>query len=203
MTRTTLALIFATAAAASVAVLPAQAAPGFGSGIAQPAENPLLQDVQQRVFIYHGRPYCFYFDGWHGAGWYRCGWNWRRGFGWGGIYGWNDWEYGPAFRRFGHRHHRYGGNWNGGNWGSRSYSGTSGNWSGKSYSGSGGNWRNHNSSVQMQAPSGSKTTTGFSSGAPQSGGKMSAPAAAPSSAPANVGGGGGKSGGGTAGSPQK
>jgi hypothetical protein len=32
-------------------------------------------DVIQKtaVYIVEGRRYCFYFDGWHGAGWYRCG----------------------------------------------------------------------------------------------------------------------------------
>lgn len=195
MTLKTLAFIFAAGAAASFAAVPAQAAPAVAGGIAQ-APDPLLQDVQHRTFIYRGRPYCFYFDGWHGAGWYRCGWNWRRGYGWGGVYGWNDWEYGPAFRRFGHHRH-YGRNWNGRNW-------NGGNWSGKSYSGRGGNWQNRNSSVRTQPPSGTKATTGFGNGAAQGGGKMSAPSvAAPSRAPAasggSFGGGGGKGGGGSGG----
>ena len=29
----------------------------------------------------------------------------RRGFGWGGVYGWNDWSYGPYERRYGRRHY--------------------------------------------------------------------------------------------------
>jgi hypothetical protein len=32
--------------------------------------------------------YCFYFNGWQGPGWYRCGFAWRRNLGWGGEYGW-------------------------------------------------------------------------------------------------------------------
>ena len=58
-------------------------------------------DVIQKaaVFIVEGRRYCFYFDGWHGAGWYRCGFAYRRNFGWGGEYGWQGWSYGPAERR--------------------------------------------------------------------------------------------------------
>lgn len=81
----------------------AQAAPQIGAAMLdEPAANALLQDVAVEVHVFHGRPFCFYFDGWHGAGWYRCGWAWRRGLGWGGVYGWNDWEYGPAARRFGH-----------------------------------------------------------------------------------------------------
>lgn len=53
------------------------------------------------VYVVEGHRYCFYFDGWHGPGWYRCGFAFRRGLGWGGVYGWNGWEYGPAARRFG------------------------------------------------------------------------------------------------------
>jgi hypothetical protein len=56
------------------------------------------------VYVYGGRHYCFYFDGWHGPGWYRCGFAWRRGLGWGGVYGWNSWNYGPYERRYGGRH---------------------------------------------------------------------------------------------------
>jgi hypothetical protein len=60
-------------------------------------------DVTQKaaVYVVEGRPYCFYFRGWHGPGWYRCGFAWRHGLGWGGVYGWQGWEYGPAARRFG------------------------------------------------------------------------------------------------------
>ena len=54
------------------------------------------------VFIVEGQRYCFYFDGWHGAGWYRCGFSHRRNFGWGGEYGWQGWSYGPAEKRYGH-----------------------------------------------------------------------------------------------------
>ena len=62
-------------------------------------------DVIQKaaVYIVEGRPYCFYFDGWHGAGWYRCGFAHRRNLGWGGEYGWQGWSYGPAEKRYGHR----------------------------------------------------------------------------------------------------
>src|SRR5215203_6331213 len=53
------------------------------------------------IYVVEGRRYCLYFDGWHGPGWYRCGFAFRRGLGWGGVYGWRGWEYGPAARRFG------------------------------------------------------------------------------------------------------
>jgi hypothetical protein len=60
-------------------------------------------DVIQKaaVFIVEGNRYCFYFNGWHGPGWYRCGFAWRRNLGWGGEYGWQSWSYGPAERRYG------------------------------------------------------------------------------------------------------
>jgi hypothetical protein len=65
----------------------------------------LVDRVAVRVYVHEGHRYCFYFNGWHGPGWYRCGFAFRRGVGWGGIYGWNDWSYGPYERRFGSRHH--------------------------------------------------------------------------------------------------
>jgi hypothetical protein len=71
------------------------------------AETGLVDQVAVRVYVHEGRRYCFYFDGWHGPGWYRCGFAWRRGIGWGGVYGWNSWTYGPYERR----HHH--GNWDG------------------------------------------------------------------------------------------
>jgi hypothetical protein len=68
-------------------------------------ETGLVDTVAVRVYVHEGRRYCFYFDGWHGPGWYRCGFAWREGIGWGGVYGWNSWSYGPYERR----HHH--GNW--------------------------------------------------------------------------------------------
>jgi hypothetical protein len=74
----------------------------IGAGV-KPALD--ATDVIQKaaVYVVDGRPYCFYFDGWHGAGWYRCGFAHRRNFGWGGVYGWQGWSYGPAEKRYGHR----------------------------------------------------------------------------------------------------
>ena len=68
--------------------------------------SDLIDRVSVRVYVHEGHRYCFYFNGWHGPGWYRCGYAFRRGVGWGGVYGWNDWSYGPYERRYGHhRHH--------------------------------------------------------------------------------------------------
>jgi len=73
----------------------------LGAGL-KPALD--ASDLVQKtaVFIVEGNRYCFYFNGWHGPGWYRCGFAWRRNLGWGGEYGWQSWSYGPAERRYGH-----------------------------------------------------------------------------------------------------
>lgn len=64
-------------------------------------DSGLVDQIAVRVYVHEGRRYCFYFNGWHGPGWYRCGFAFRRGYGWGGVYGWNDWSYGPYERRHG------------------------------------------------------------------------------------------------------
>jgi hypothetical protein len=69
------------------------------------AGSDLVDQVAVRVYVHEGHRYCFYFNGWHGPGWYRCGFAFRRGLGWGGVYGWNDWNYGPYERRYGARQH--------------------------------------------------------------------------------------------------
>jgi hypothetical protein len=66
--------------------------------------SDLVDQVAVRVYVHEGHRYCFYFNGWHGPGWYRCGFAFRRGLGWGGVYGWNSWNYGPYERRYGSRH---------------------------------------------------------------------------------------------------
>ena len=44
----------------------------------------LTENVQ--LYVYEGRRYCWYDDGWRGPGWYWCGYQSRRGYGWGGGY---------------------------------------------------------------------------------------------------------------------
>jgi hypothetical protein len=56
--------------------------PGVGVVIRAPVVNP----------YWGGRHYCWYRGGWHGAGWYWCGYAARRGYGWGGARGWNGWR---------------------------------------------------------------------------------------------------------------
>ncbi len=95
-------LALAVAAGAVLAATHANAA-SFPVNRMSGADTGLIDRVAVRVYVHEGHRYCFYFNGWHGPGWYRCGFAYRRGFGWGGVYGWNDWGYGPAERRFGHR----------------------------------------------------------------------------------------------------
>ena len=97
------ALLLAVAAGALLAATPVSAA-GIPPNRLADVSSDLVDQVALRVYIHEGRRYCFYFNGWHGPGWYRCGFAFRRGLGWGGTYGWNDWSYGPYERRFGRTH---------------------------------------------------------------------------------------------------
>jgi hypothetical protein len=49
----------------------------------------LIQNIQ---YVWEGQNYCWYDDGWHGPGWYLCGYRTRQGMGWGGERGWRNWE---------------------------------------------------------------------------------------------------------------
>jgi hypothetical protein len=93
--------LLAGAAALCLTATGAYAMP-MSSGALKSALDATNLVEQSALYVVGGRPYCFYFDGWHGAGWYRCGFAFRRGLGWGGVYGWQGWDYGPAARRFGH-----------------------------------------------------------------------------------------------------
>jgi len=76
---------------ASAAAVPVgNLAPAIGDGL-----------VQNTQYFFGGRNYCFYPNGWHGPGWYWCGYAFRPGFGWGGGYGWHGWRGGGGFRRGG------------------------------------------------------------------------------------------------------
>jgi hypothetical protein len=47
-----------------------------------------------QLFVFGGRHWCFYVDGWNGPGWYWCGYAHRHGFGWGGGEGFHGWHHG-------------------------------------------------------------------------------------------------------------
>jgi len=89
------------AAAASLAVLgvagQANALP-FDRFTATAVPN----DIEQAQFFFGGRNYCWYDDGWHGPGYYWCGYAFRRGLGWGGGEGWRGWHRGGGHAGGGH-----------------------------------------------------------------------------------------------------
>jgi hypothetical protein len=62
-------------------------APGVTIGI-----GPVGVRIGGAPRVWGGRHYCWYGNGWKGAGWYWCGYNGRRGYGWGGPRGWNHWD---------------------------------------------------------------------------------------------------------------
>ncbi len=90
-------LAAATAAALSASAVAAQASPLLVAGVDRPGDAV----IEKAQYFYGGRNYCWYDGGWHGPGFYWCGYAWRRGFGWGGPIGWRGWAGGPAYWRGG------------------------------------------------------------------------------------------------------
>ena len=80
------------AATASVFVGASASAMPFNRGVGEAADR--VSAVEKTQFVYLGRNYCWYPDGWHGPGFYWCGYAWRSGFGWGGPIGWRGWYHG-------------------------------------------------------------------------------------------------------------
>src|ERR1700677_4238911 len=103
-------------ALASAVALPlantAEAAIGDGIAASQIASQWL--PVEKAQFVFGGRQYCWYDDGWQGPGWYWCGYAYRTGFGWGGGFGWHGWRGG---HRGGGGRHGGGGHGGGGHHG--------------------------------------------------------------------------------------
>jgi hypothetical protein len=87
---------------AEAAVIPAP------NGLRVAIDTMALTETVQ-LYVFGGRRYCWYFDGWHGPGWYWCGYRWRRGYGWGGGYGWHGWRGGRSGYRSGGGVYRGGG----------------------------------------------------------------------------------------------
>jgi hypothetical protein len=116
MQKIRLALLAAAALVAGMASFGvAQAAPA-GGPVALGTASGELNMVQDAQFIFGGHNYCFYIDGWHGPGWYWCGYRHRRGYGWGGGEGFHGWHRGgpahvyhphgaPHGHPHGHPHH--------------------------------------------------------------------------------------------------
>jgi hypothetical protein len=93
---TTLSAVVSGAALLSV---PVEAAvfPGFSGLKAATATLALTETAQ--LYVFGGRRYCWYDDGWSGEGWYWCGYQFRRGIGYGGGVGFQGWRRGDDFRR--------------------------------------------------------------------------------------------------------
>lgn len=85
-------LTLAIALSASTFAMKADAAPLSGYGVGQAADG--MNTVEQIQYSYGGRNYCWYPDGWHGPGFYWCGYATRVGLGWGGPIGWRGWHHG-------------------------------------------------------------------------------------------------------------
>jgi hypothetical protein len=93
MNRLNLALAATLALGAGIALVgPSSAAVGVPDGM-RPAldEIGVIDNVQ---YVWRGRRYCWYDDGWRGPGWYQCGYHLRVGLGWGGPVGWHGWRHG-------------------------------------------------------------------------------------------------------------
>lgn len=67
------------------------------------AQNPVGEALEAATapFIFGGRHYCWAPDGWHGPGWYWCGYEHRHGYGWGGGEGFHGWHHGERGRPMG------------------------------------------------------------------------------------------------------
>ena len=102
----------AVAAAGAIIGNGALAVPLAGS-MALRAAADQLSLVEKSQFVFGGHNYCWYDDGWHGAGWYWCGYRLHVGFGWGGRAGWHGWNH----RTVHHHHHHGGGGMGGGGMG--------------------------------------------------------------------------------------
>ena len=111
-------------------------------GLRTTAQNlNLLEDV---VYVWGGRNYCWYDDGWQGPGWYVCNYGpWVSGLWWGGGYRWNNWHGGHShdwYVRHGHHDHHNGHHYQGGDHhkGSNHYKGSD-HHKGSAHKGGGGN----------------------------------------------------------------
>ncbi len=109
MKRIGLAFVVATAVGAGIVLTAPVQAAGLSGQLGTVASE--LSEVQQAQYYYGGRRYCWYPDGWHGPGWYWCGYGARVGYGWGGPVGWRGWHWygGGHYWHGGHRHG--GGHW--------------------------------------------------------------------------------------------
>ena len=75
--------------AGTVLIGSAQAAPvGLPDGMRTAIDR---LSIVETAHMWGNQDYCWYEDGWNGAGWYQCGYAGRKNYGWGGPYGWHGW----------------------------------------------------------------------------------------------------------------
>jgi hypothetical protein len=90
-------LIFAVAATAALATSGALVTGRAEAAVVGPPNamrttSGNLNMMEAIQYMYGGRRHCWYPAGWHGPGWYWCGYAFRKGFGWGGGEGWQGWR---------------------------------------------------------------------------------------------------------------
>lgn len=89
--------------AGAITMSTVQAAPAaISNGVRVAADS--MNVVEKTQFVFGGRQYCWYANGWNGPGWYLCGYDWRRGFGYGGPMGWHNWHPGDPVHGPGSSH---------------------------------------------------------------------------------------------------
>src|ERR1700743_3388368 len=108
MHRKTLLAIAATATLASPAQAAMAPAPLSAPSVIERVQLPFPFQDAVGQFLFGGRDYCWYDDGWRGPGWYWCGYGYRDGYGWGGGEGFNGWRE-HRYERDWHGHHGGGG----------------------------------------------------------------------------------------------
>jgi hypothetical protein len=86
-----IALAAALAAGSLLSIASTSNATILSTGVNTAADS--LNLVDQVQFVFEGHKHCWYRDGWHGPGWYWCGYRTRKGFGWGGEEGYHGWKH--------------------------------------------------------------------------------------------------------------
>ena len=82
----------------------AEAGVGGGAGEVLSSVRYTAPIEKAQYDVFDNDNYCWYDDGWQGAGWYLCGEEWDNGVGWGGPFGWNGWGGGGHIWRHRHPH---------------------------------------------------------------------------------------------------
>jgi hypothetical protein len=90
---------FKIALAVSVAVGSLLAIGGSANATIAPTDMSAAVDslalIDQVQFVFGGHKHCWYAEGWHGPGWYWCGYadEKHKGRGWGGPEGYRGWKH--------------------------------------------------------------------------------------------------------------